>query len=96
VATGSNNNIKSNVEMELHGKSFLSPDFPYFQFFSDRSGKLISIDPNQDPPIKLSYEKDNGIELYYNGMIKLLKKDSEPLIISYQDLIDGNLGIQIQ
>lgn len=77
------------------GQAKLQPTFPYFSFFSDSDLGQFKINLENKAPLILS-KGDNGIEFYYDGTIRLFKENLEPIVISYQDLIDGNLGIEIQ
>lgn len=90
-------NLKENENenVEVLGKSFISPEFPYFHFYCNNFSKILSINPEQDPPIKLMDDYD-GIELYYDGTIKFLKQGLEPLSINYQEFLDGSFGVKIQ
>lgn len=73
----------------------LTKDYPYYSIYSNLSFGELILNPHSEAPLKLQ-NNNNGIEFYYDGTIRLLKENLEPIIISYQDLIDGNLGIQIQ
>lgn len=73
----------------------LTKDYPYYSIYSNLPFGELILDPHSEAPIKLK-NNSNGIEFYYDGTIRLLKENLEPIVISYQDLIDGNLGIQIQ
>lgn len=77
------------------GISELKSTFPYFTFFSDSLNGLFEINLENEAPLRIMKD-ENGIEFYYDGTIKLLKKDLEPLIFNYdtlnklQKILDGS------
>lgn len=93
-----NNNMTSignNFDLKYEGWARLSQTFPFFSFYNNNSQGKFYLDPSNEIPLQFS-KNNSGIEFYYDGTIRLLKENLEPITISYQDLIDGTLGIQIQ
>lgn len=84
-----------NENLETLGKAFLSPNYPYFQLINKHNDKNIIIDPKLKEPIQL-FDEEKGISFALDGTIKFSKTNFEPILINYDTLTDGTLGIQIQ
>lgn len=78
----SNNN---NEELIKKGVSEIKSTFPYFTFFSDSINGLFEINLENEAPLRLLKGKD-GIEFCYDGTIKILKENLEPIIFNYDTL----------
>lgn len=68
--------------------------YPYFGFSCNSDGKKIQIAPEATSPISLK-TFEQGVDILYDG-IKFSKNNFEPIYITYDNLTNGELEIQIQ